>query len=100
MTAREAHLAPNGALAGSAALCGYILTGKQPSDDALVCARCQQIKDAPQPDALLATIQEHSHSWVSAGVAGRGDHYSPAYECSVCGEVVKDLRIQREVVLP
>ena len=100
MTAREAHLAPNGALAGSAALCGYILTGEEPHADDSACARCREIEDAPQPDALLATVREHSHSWVSAGVAGRGDHYSPAYEFSVCGEVVKDLRIQRKAVLP
>ena len=100
MSARIVHLAPTAALPGTAALCGYILTGEEPHDDDSACARCREIEDAPQPDALLVTIREHSHSWVSAGVAGRGDHYSPAYECSVCGEVFKDLRIQRKVVLP
>jgi rubredoxin len=100
MSARIVHLAPTATLRGTAALCGYILTGEEPHADDSACARCREIEDAPQPDALLATIRDHVHSWVSAGVAGRGDHYSPAYECSVCGEVVKDLRIQRKAVLP
>lgn len=100
-TPRQTHLAPvQVAYPGTAALCGYLLTGEAPGDEDEMCPRCTELVSQPTPDALLVTVEPHTHTWESGGASVAPGGWSPAYRCTVCGHLAMDINILREVALP